>query len=354
MSLQEKPSRSLASDNHSGVHPTILQSLLSINKDHCHSYEGDPWSLNLRREVQTLFGPEFHSYLVFNGTAANVLALQHLVKPWQSVLCSDHAHLHLDECAAPERLIGCKVLIAPTEQGKITPKDVRRFYTRRGDQHHSQLQAVSITQPTELGTVYSLQELEDLARVCRELKLFLHIDGARLANAVVHLNSSFKEMAQFADVISFGGTKNGLLGCEMVLIRSTSSASKAHDFKFERKQAMQLPSKSRFLSQQFLTYFAQDLWKEIAQHSTQMAYKLNQRLTEIGFQVLYPVQSNAVFCTVPKKWVKPLREKVFFYVWDENSPTGADDCVIRLMTSFDTTEQDLIDLCQEIQKLQSK
>ncbi len=348
------PPRSLASDNHSGVHPQILESLLSINKDHCHSYEGDPWSLKLRDTIKNTFGPQFHSYLVFNGSAANVLALNHFVKPWNSVLCSDQAHLHLDECGAPQKHIGCKLLLAPTHQGKISAQDIRQFFIRRGDQHYSQLQAVSLTQPTELGTVYSLKEIQDISAVCKELGLFLHIDGARLANAVVHLNCTFKDIASHADAISLGGTKNGLLGCEMVLINSKTSPQEAHAFKFERKQSLQLPSKARFLSQQFLTYFENHLWTEIAKHSTERAQDLSLRLTSLGIKPLYPVESNAVFCALQKKWIKPLREKVFFYVWEEESPSSPEECVVRLMTSFDTTEQDLIDLCTEIARLQKR
>lgn len=352
MSSEAHPKRSLASDNHSGVHPEILASLTRINKDHSHSYEGDPQSQELRKKVQQLFGEDFHSYLVFNGTAANVLALNHFVKPWQAILCSEHSHLHLDECGAPEKHIGCKMLLAPTEDGKLKASTIQDFYQRRGDQHFSQLQAVSITQPTELGTVYSLEEIEDISRACKEHKLHLHIDGARLANAVLNLNSSFKEICQFADSVSLGGTKNGLLGCEMVLINSKSSGpSRVQDFKFERKQHLQLPSKSRFLSQQFLTYFENDLWSKIASHSLGMAKDLRSRLLDLQVQPLYPVQSNAVFCALPKKWIKPLREKVFFYVWEEKYAHDPEQCVVRLMTSFDTTEQDLIDLCQGIAKL---
>lgn len=334
------PLRSLASDNHSGVHPEILASLIDVNANHFHSYEGDPQSLELKQLVKEIFGEQFDSYLVFNGTAANVLSLQHLIKPWNSVICAEESHLNLDECGAPEKLIGCKLNLIKTRDGKIKPEDIENKLIRGGDQHYSQPKVVSITQPTELGTVYSLQELEAIHKVCQKHHLYLHIDGARFANAVVNLNTDFKTLAQYADALSFGGTKNGLMGCEMVLIKNQNGEQQKHpsslNFKFERKQSMQLPSKTRFLSQQFITYFKEDLWKQIAQHSTQLAKILEARLKAIPeIKVLLPVQSNAVFCEIPKTWIKELRQEIFFYVWEEKRS------VVRLMTSFDSTHEDL-------------
>ncbi len=328
-------SRSLASDNHSGVHPHILASLSPVNFNHMHSYEGDEVSEELKILIKDLFGSSFESFLVFNGTAANVLALQHFIKPWQAVICSDSSHLHLDECGAPEKAIGCKLSLIKTKDGKITAEDIEKSLIRGGDQHYSQPKMVSITQPTEYGTVYSLQEIKSISEVCQKYKLFLHIDGARFANAVVHLKTDFKTLAQYADTISFGGTKNGLLGAELVLIKNTSSP-RTQDFKFERKQAMQLPSKTRFLASQFLTYFKNDLWRDIATHSLALAQTLESQLKPIAeIKVLLPVQSNAVFCEIPKTWVKELRSQIFFYIWDEKRT------IIRLMTSFDSTTEDL-------------
>ena len=327
--------RSLASDNHSGVHPEILKQMNAVNFDHVHSYEGDPQTLELKNLVKELFGPEFESFLVFNGTAANVLALQHFVKPWNSVICTDESHLNLDECGAPEKLIGCKLSLIKTKDGKLKAEDIEHKMIRGGDQHYSQPKMVSITQPTEYGTVYSLDEIQKIADVCKRHKLFLHIDGARFANAVVHLGTDFKTLSQFADALSFGGTKNGLMGAEMVLIKNTSP-NPIHEFKFERKQSMQLPSKTRFLAQQFLTYFKNDLWLQIANHSLEMAQTLEARLKNIPeIKVLLPVQSNAVFCEIPKTWVKELRSNIFFYIWDEKRT------IVRLMTSFDTSLDDL-------------
>lgn len=330
-----KPNRSLASDNHSGVHPEILVSLGDVNLNHNHSYEGDPQTVELKSVIKDFFGESFESFLVFNGTAANVLALQHFIKPWNSVICSEESHLNLDECGAPEKLIGCKLDLIKTKDGKFKAQDIEHKMIRSGDQHYSQPKIVSITQPTEYGTVYSLEELRDIKEMCKKHRLFLHIDGARFSNAVVSLNSDFKTIAQFADVISFGGTKNGLLGGELVLINSSSSEN-TKDFKFERKQFMQLPSKTRFIAKQFLTYFKNDLWKQIASHSLLMAKKLEQDIRNIPeIKVLLPVQSNAVFCEIPKTWIKELRKEIFFYVWEERRS------IVRLMTSYDTTHEDL-------------
>lgn len=335
MSQKQENPRSLASDNHSGIHPEILLSLGDINQNHYHSYEGDPQTLELKALIKTLFGSEFESFLAFNGTAANILALQHFIKPWNSVICAEESHMNTDECGAPEKLIGCKLDTIKTKDGKIKAEDIEQKMIRGGDQHYSQPKMVSITQPTEYGTVYSLDELKQIQTICKKYNLFLHIDGARFANAIVSLKTDFKTVAQYADVISFGGTKNGLLGGELVMIKNTSS-SRVNEFKFERKQSMQLPSKTRFISQQFLTYFKNDLWKKIATHSLSKAHTLGELIKLIPeIKVLLPVESNAVFCEIPKTWIKELKNEIFFYVWEEKRS------IIRLMTSFDTTDDDI-------------
>ncbi len=346
--VESKPTRSLASDNHSGVHPQILVGLGDVNLNHHHSYEGDPFTSKLKSTVKDIFGQTFESFMVFNGTAANVLALQHFLKPWNSVICAEESHLNLDECGAPERFIGCKLDLVKTKDGKLKAEDIENKMIRGGDQHYSQPKAVSITQPTEYGTVYSLNELEKISAICKKHNLYLHIDGARFCNAVIHLNTDLKSLANFADAISFGGTKNGLLGCELVLIKSSSSDS-VNEFRFERKQAMQLPSKTRFIAKQFLTYFEDDLWKQISTHSLLMADKLEKELRKIPeIKVLLPVQSNAVFCEIPKTWIKELKKEIFFYVWEQKRS------IIRLMTSFDTTEDDLNLFLKKARILSSK
>lgn len=326
--------RGFGSDNHAPVHPQILASLAEINHGHVPSYGTDAWSEQTAKDFCRHFGPETKSYFVFNGTAANALSLASLCRPYHSVLCSDVSHLNVDECAAPEFFFGGKLVLIPSNNGKISVDGLDSFLVRRGDQHHSQVKMLSLTQPTELGTVYSLDELKGLISWAKRNQLLVHIDGARLANACVHLGCSFQQMTTDlgVDVVSFGGTKNGLMGAEAVLFLNPKLAE---DFKFIRKQAGQLPSKSRFLAAQLSSYLTNDLWKKIAEHAISMATLLYQGLKELGISASYPVQSNAVFVRFPKEKIKKLREDYFFYVWDETSF----EC--RLMTSWDTTPEDI-------------
>lgn len=333
------------SDNHSGIHPRILESLSSLNHGHAHSYGGDEVSLLAEREFRRHFGEDIDVHYVFNGTAANVLCLRSLVDSYHAILCSDQAHLHLDECAAPEYFIGCKLILLPSHDGKISPVDVREAMKRLGDQHHAQPRALSLTQPTELGTVYSIDELHALMAVAREFDLRVHIDGARLPNAAVHLGVPLAALTTDLgiDALSFGGTKNGLLAGEAVIL---FGRSRRPDFKFLRKQAMQLPSKMRFVSGQFLTYLETGLWQEIARHSTQMARSLAQGLQDFPeIKICHPVQSNAVFVQIPKPWTHPLRDEAFFYVWDETH------WIMRWMTSFDTTPEQLHRFFSKLQEV---
>lgn len=328
---------SFGSDNHSGVHPEILKAIVAANTSHAPSYGTDDLSQKLEQKVMLLFGDSYRPYLVFNGTAANVLGLTAITKPWQSTLCSQISHLNLDECGAPE-VVGQRKLIpvACNSLGKINPEELKKHLIRFGDQHFSQPGALSITQPTEVGTVYTLDELRTLAQVAKEFQLKLHIDGARFSNAAHTLKTTFQEMLKAfpADAVSFGGTKNGLMGCEMVLIKNVDKADDS--FKYLRKQMMQLPSKTRFLAAQMIAYLEGDLYRKVASHSCQMAQKLAESLQHRApFKIRYPVESNAVFVEFPKTWTKPLRETLFFYIW-ETEPWTA-----RLMTSFDTTLDDV-------------
>lgn len=294
------------------------------------SYDTDEDSTKLKKWIQKNWGA-VDSHLVFNGTAANVLALSSALRSHHAVLCSDIAHLNMDECGAPEKFLGAKMISIPHRDGKIPISEIASHLIRRGDQHASQIKMISITQPTELGTVYSMEELKALREICDREKLFLHIDGARLANACVHLQSDFSELLKFADVASVGGTKNGLLFGELVVIMNPQLNQ---DFKFLRKQAMQLPSKTRFMAKAFLTYLETGLWRDIATHQCALARNLAEQISP-SLTANYPVQSNAVFCCIPKSLVKPLRDEFFFYVWDELTF----EC--RLMTSFCTTQEEI-------------
>lgn len=327
--------RGFGSDNHSGVHPDILASILAANQEHAPSYGTDEWTDKAIEEFQKRFGPQAQVFFVFNGTAANVTALRAITRPYQAVLCSDVAHINVDECGAPEFLAGCKIQSVPSVNGKISVTELEKAFIRRGDQHFSQAQVLSITQPTELGTTYTLAELQTLIEWAKSKKLYVHIDGARLANAVQYLKTDFKTMTTDlgVDVVSFGGTKNGLMMGEAVIFLNKDLAK---DFKYIRKQSTQLPSKSRFIACQFHTYLQNDLWKKISAHSYEMAMYLYDSVRDIpGVEVRDVPQSNAVFAKIPSTWVKKLRTHYFFYVWDE----ATFEC--RWMTSWDTQKEDI-------------
>ena len=326
---------SLGSDNHSGVHPRILQSLTDFNRGHSHAYGMDSVSEVTLSEWRRLFGPHVQIGYVFNGTAANVLSLKLFLQEYESCIVSDVSHLHVDECAAPEAMAGTKLWVAESHDGKLSPASIERFLIRKGDQHYAQPRMISLTQPTELGTVYSVDEIKDLIHLAKTHGLFVHIDGARLIHAAFTLKKSLYDItfALGVDVVSFGGTKNGLLGAEAILFQNKDLATR---FKFLRKQMMQLPSKTRFLAAQFQTFLQQDLWYDIATNCCERALELAQTVREIPeVRVLYPVQSNAVFAQIPAEWIKPLRDFRFFYVWDEATHA------LRWMTSFDMRSEDI-------------
>nr|BFD66696.1 low specificity L-threonine aldolase [Bdellovibrio sp. HAGR004] len=337
--------RGFGSDNHAGIHPRILESLLAANTEHAPAYGTDEWTEAAVAEFKKQFGPDAQVFFVFNGTAANVTALRALAKPHQSVFCSDVAHIHVDECGAPEYMVGCKLLPLSSVNGKLQVETLEKAFIRRGDQHYSQTQVLSLTQPTELGTTYSVQELKDLIQWAKARKLYVHIDGARLSNAAFFLKKTFKEITTDlgVDIVSFGGTKNGLMMGEAVVILNKDLAA---DFKYIRKQSAQLPSKTRFIACQFEAYFKNNLWQEIAAHSYEMALYLYESCRNIpGVSVREFPQSNAVFATIPSHWVKKLREHYFFYVWDENTF----EC--RWMTSWDTQKQDIDGFVQLLKEL---
>ncbi len=338
---------SLGSDNHSGVHPKVMSALNAANRGHAHAYGMDELCKLTDLEFKRLFGPQVEAQYVFTGTAANVLSFAAGVRSFEAVICSSVAHLNVDECGAPEKFLGCKLLAVPTEDGRIRPDQLTDFLARQGDQHFSQARAVSLTQPTEFGVSYSLAELREWRKFTRDKNLMLHLDGARLANAAVTLGCSLKEMTADTgvDAVSFGGTKNGLLGAEAVLLFTPQAKE---NFKFYRKQSMQLSSKTRFLAAQFYAYMHQDLWKETATYVTKTAAELAEQLKEFPeIRVPFPVQSNALFVQLPKAWINPVREKFFFYVWD------ADINLCRWMISFDWQKADstrLIEAIREVKK----
>lgn len=335
--------QSFGSDNQAGVHPEIFAALAEANQGHCPSYGGDPWSQRAETLFQREFGPEAQTFFVFNGTAANALALSALAEPYEAILCAQESHAWNDECGAPERWSGAKLIPLPSLHGKLSVEAIEAALVRRGDQHFSQPRALTISQPTELGAVYSLHELATIGRCVREKGLLLHVDGARLVNAAAFLGCSLREAAGDADAISFGGTKNGLMFGEAIVFPKPGTA---RNFRWRRKQGMQLPSKSRFVAAQFEVLLRDGLWRRIANHSHAQARRLADGLLEAGLEVSRPVESNAVFVRIPKAWLSELRARTFFYVWDERTL----EC--RLMTSFNTEAAAVEAFVAEVRRLQ--
>jgi threonine aldolase len=330
-----KPARSFASDNNAGIHPEVLQAVAAANTGHTVGYGDDPYTDSAVRKFEEHFGSDIEVFFVFNGTAANVLSLKALTNSYHAVLCTDFAHIYSDECGAPERFTGCKLVPIPNQEGKLTVESVSHAFHGIGDQHHVQPRVISITQATEMGTVYKPDEVKALAKFAHDRDMFLHMDGARIANAAVSLGVSLRQATRDAgvDVLSFGGTKNGAMGGEAVVFFDKKLA---RDFKFLRKQGMQLASKMRFISVQFEALFSNDLWQKSAKHANQMAQLLKKELSQIPeVKIVYPVEANGVFAQIPRNAIAKLQERYFFYVWSE------EESVVRWMCSFDTTEDDI-------------
>lgn len=336
--------RGFGSDNHSGVHPEIFKSLVITNQGHAPSYGTDEDTLTCVSEFKKLFGSQAEVFFVFNGAAANVLCLKASMSSYQSVLCSDVSHIHVDECGAPEFFAG-KLLTLPKTDGKLTLSQLKEALIRQGDQHFAQPKVVSLTQPTELGTCYSLEEIKSITSWAHEKGLIVHVDGARLCNALITLNCSLKEMTTDlgVDILSFGGTKNGLMMGEAIVILNPKLAQ---DMKYIRKQAAQLPSKTRFIACQFKAFLKDNLYLKIAKHACDMAEMLYQGLKDIpNYQITQKRESNGVFVKIPKDQIKKLKEKYFFYVWDEKTF----EC--RLMTSWDTKPLDIEGFLRTVKSL---
>lgn len=327
--------RGFASDNNAGVHPEILKAMAEVNGGHVIAYGDDPYTGQAEAAIRDIFGEEARVYFVFIGTAANVLGLSSITQPYHAVICPETAHINVDECGAPEKFSGCKLLTCDSPDGKLTVEMIAGHMHGIGFEHHVQPRVVSITQATELGTVYTLDEIRTIAEYTHEQGMLLHMDGARISNAAVSLSCSFREMSVDAgvDVLSFGGTKNGMMYGEAVVFFNKDLCS---DFKYRRKQGMQLASKMRYIAAQFSAFLQDDLWKSNARHANLMAQKLHAAVKDIpGVQVTRKVESNAVFAIVPAEIIPKLQEQFFFYVWDE------DTSEVRWMCSFDTTEEDI-------------
>lgn len=338
------PLRSFASDNNAGVHPEVLKALASVNRGHTVGYGDDAYTASAVREFQKHFGKDIEVFFVFNGTAANCLSLKALTSSYHAVICPEGAHINVDECGAPEKFTGCKLIALPTSDGKLTLEAVRSAYHGVGVEHHVQPRVISITQATEVGTVYQADEIRRLADFAHEREMFLHVDGARIANAAASLGMGLRQCTRDlgVDVLSFGATKNGGMGAEAVLF---FNGALARDFKFYRKQGMQLASKMRFLSAQFEALFRNDLWLRNARHSNRMAQLLQRELEPIPqVKIVYPVEANGVFAQIPRGAIAKIMKQYFFYEWDEAKS------VVRWMCSWDTTEQDVKQFANFIRK----
>lgn len=330
-----KPSRSFASDNNANIHPEVLEAISRANRGHAVGYGDDPYTASAVQKFREHFGADIEVFFVFNGTAANVLSLQALTRPYHAVLCSESSHIYNDECGAPERFTGCKLIALQTPDGKLTVATAAHAYHGVGDQHHVQPRVVSITQSTEMGTIYQAGEVEAIARFAHDLQMFLHMDGARISNAAAAQGLTLRQATRDlgVDVLSFGGTKNGLMGAEAVVFFRPELAA---DFLFVRKQGMQLASKMRFMAAQMEVLLTGDLWKRNAGHANRMAKLLEEEIRKIPeITVVYPVEANGVFAQIPQRAIAKIQERYFFYVWSE------EESVVRWMCSFDTTEEDV-------------
>jgi threonine aldolase len=330
-----QPSRSFASDNNAGVHPEVLAAITRANQGHVVAYGADPYTHSAIKKFEDHFGDDIAVFFTFNGTGANVLGLQALTRSFQSVLCSDYAHIYTDECGAPEKHTGCKLLPLPHQNGKITLDAVRHAYHGIGDEHHSQPRVISITQSTEMGTVYRPEEIRALADFAHERQMFLHMDGARIANAAASLGQTLRQATRDlgVDVLSFGGTKNGIMGGEAVVFFQSALSQ---DFLYLRKQGMQLASKMRFIAVQFEALLTDGLWRRSAQHANRMARLLEAEIRKIsGIRIVWNVEANGVFAQIPRHAIEKIKQRYFFYMWIE------EESIVRWMCSFDTTEDDI-------------
>ncbi|KON98553.1 threonine aldolase [Aneurinibacillus migulanus] len=322
-----------------------MESIIRANVNHVSSYGNDPYSEAAVSKFKEHFGDNIDVYFVFNGTAANVLGLKAITRSYNSIICAETSHIHVDECGAPEYFTGCKTLTLPTEDGKLYVDLIKQHLTGFGDQHHSQPKVISIAQPTELGTVYKPEEIQAIATFAHEHGMLLHMDGSRLSNAAASLKLTFKEITVDVgvDVLSFGGTKNGLMIGEAIVFFDKSLAT---DFKYIRKQGMQLGSKMRFIAAQFEALLSNDLWLRNARNANDMAKFLAGKIENIPeIKITQEVEANAVFAIIPREYISTLQEVYSFYVWSEEKSE------VRWMTAFDTTKEDIENFVAEIEKI---
>lgn len=337
--------RGFASDNNSGIHSKVLEAISAANQRHVVGYGDDVYTAQVVEQFKALFGQHAEVFFVFGGTAANVLGLKACTQPYNAIICAETAHINVNECGAAEQFAHCKLLTIPTTDGKITIEQAKRYLQTMGDPHCVQPKVISITQPTELGTLYTPAEIRALADFAHANNLLLHMDGARIANATVALGGNVRSFTADVgvDVLSFGGTKNGMMTGDAVVFLNPVLAT---NFAFTRKQGMQLCSKMRFISAQFQAMLTDNLWLKNASHANTMAWLLAEKISALpGIAITQKIQTNAVFAQIPRHIIKPLQEQFFFYVWDEEA------AVVRLVASFDTQEEDIVRFVSLLQSL---
>jgi len=337
--------RGFASDNNAPVHPKIIEAMLACNKGHTVGYGDDIFTRQAEALIKNHFGEDSEVFFVFNGTAANVLGLNNITSSFNSIICTETAHIEEDECGAPEFITGCKLLPVPTKDGKLSIRSILPHLKGFDFEHHSQPAVVSITQATELGTVYRPDEIRELADYIHSLGMLLHMDGARIANAAAYLGLSLREVSKDCgvDVLSLGATKNGGMYGEAILFFKPELA---RNMKYHRKQGMQLASKMRYIAAQFSALLTDDLWLQNANHANEMAMHLAQAISNIpGLIITQPVEANGVFVKVKPDWIPELQKQFFFYEWDEK------ESVVRWMTSWDTTKDDVDSFIELVRSL---
>ena len=343
--MRDKLKRGFASDNNAGIHPEVLKAMQNANMGHCIAYGDDIYTQSAIAKIKEHFGEDIDVYFMFNGTGSNVLALKMLTESYNSIICAETAHINVDECGAPEKFTGCKLLSVPTKNGKLTIEKIKYHMHDFGFEHHSQPKVISFAQVTEMGTVYSPSEIREITDYAHKNNMFVHMDGARLCNAAVSLDISLREITADVgvDVLSLGLTKNGAMNAEAIIFFNQKVSDK---FKYYRKQGMQLASKMRFMSVQFETLLSNDLWKKNAEHANKMAKSLAKKVSKIPqVKITQKVEANGVFAIIPSEIISKLQEEFFFYMWDENKSE------VRWMTSFDTQLEDIEKFMLLLQKL---
>ncbi len=340
-----EPWRGFGSDNHSGVHPEVLAAIAEANVGHAHAYGDDPWTARAIRALRSQVGDEAQVAFVFNGTGANVVGLGAICRPWESVVCAESAHIMTDECAAPEHIANVKLIPVATPDGKLTPELVAPALTGFGFEHHAQPKVISVSNVTELGTVYSARELRALADLAHSKGMLLHVDGARIANAAVGGGAPLSALGSDAgvDVLSLGGTKNGMLAGEAVVLFGDA---RTDDLAYVRKQSGQLASKMRFISAQFVAMYEGDLWRRAASSANLMARRLAEGAQARGIEIAFPVQANEVFALLPDDAIPELQERFHFYAWEEGLAEGRS--LVRWVTSWDTTSVEVDELVRAL------